>query len=79
MSQYFCNYLLYLLYLLPPGHRHKSTLTRKQHKLPNQHFPQRAKTKRKKDHNPKAWKKGDLKWSKLGKKKMMKRQKIQHK
>ena len=30
------------------GHRHKSPLTRNQHKQPNQHFPPQAKTKRKK-------------------------------
>ena len=61
ISYYFCNYLLDLLSL---EHRHKSSLTRSQHKPLNHTFPLRAKTKRKKEYNPKAWKK----WSNLGKK-----------
>ena len=36
------------LKLCSSEHRHKSPLTRNQHKQPNQHFPTRAKTKRKK-------------------------------
>jgi len=56
MSHYFCNYLLELLDLLPLEHRHKSPLT-SQHKPLNISFPPRAKTKRKKEYNPKAWEK----------------------
>ena len=67
MSHYFCNYLLNLLDLLPLEYRHKSPLTRNQHKLLKQNFPPRAKTKRKKEYNPEAWGKGDVKWSKLEK------------
>ena len=67
---------LYLLDLLILEHRHKSPLTRNQHKLLKQTFPPRAKTKRKKEYNPKR--KGDLKWSKLEKKKKKYRE-IQYK
>jgi len=56
-SHYFCNYLLGLLDLLPLEHRHKSPLTRNQHRPLNQPFPPRVKTKRKKEYNPKACKK----------------------
>jgi len=41
MSHYFCNCLLDL----PLEHRHKSPLTRSQHKPLNQPFPQREKPK----------------------------------
>ena len=68
MSHYFCNYLLGLLDLLPLEHRHKTSLTRSQHKPLNQPFPPRVKTKGKKDYNPRSLQKGDLKWSKSEKK-----------
>ena len=45
MSQYFCNYICDLL---PQEHRHKSPPERYKHKPLNQHFPPRAKIKRKK-------------------------------
>ena len=38
-------------------HRHKSPLTRNQNKPLKQPYPPRAKTKRKKEYNPKAWEK----------------------
>ena len=38
-------------------HSHKSPLTRNQNKALNQPFLPRAKTKRKKEYNPKAWEK----------------------
>ena len=57
MSHYICNYLCDLLDLLPLEHRHKSPLTRNQHKPLNQPFPPREKTKRKEEYNPTAWEK----------------------
>ena len=38
-------------------HRHKSPLTRNQNKPLKPPYPPRAKTKRKKEYNPKAWEK----------------------
>ena len=52
MSHYFCNYLLDLL---PLEQRHKSFLTRSQHKALKKPFPPKTKTKKKKECNHKAW------------------------
>ena len=49
MSHYFCSYLLDLFDLLPLEHRHKSPLTKNQHKPLNQPFPPMAKTKGKRN------------------------------
>ena len=57
MSHYFCSYLFDLFDLLPVENRHKSPLTKNQHKPLNQPFPPRAKTRREKEYNLKAWEK----------------------
>ena len=57
MSHYFYNYLIDLLDFLPLEHRHKSPLTRSQHKTFNLPSTPREKAKRKKTYNPKSWEK----------------------